>query len=68
MTQAAPSPEFLTPDEAAVIVRMSPRTLENRRLADTGPRYYKMGPGRTARILYRREDLLVWMEKFSKGG
>jgi hypothetical protein len=56
---------FLTTPEAAQHLRLRPRTLEALRVQGTGPRYYKMGPGRMARVVYRREDLDAWVERFS---
>jgi hypothetical protein len=42
------NPEFLTNDEAAAFLRLSPRTLEKQRVLGGGPRYRKFG----ARVLY----------------
>ncbi len=56
---------LLTTPEAARILRLKPRTLEALRVQGTGPRYYKMGPGRMARVVYRRADLDAWVEQFS---
>lgn len=56
---------FLTTPEAAKLLRLKPRTLEGLRVQGTGPRYYKMGPGRMARVVYRRADLEAWVEQFS---
>ena len=51
---AAPgNPEFLTNDEAAAFLRLSPRTLEKQRVLGGGPRYRKFG----ARVLYAVGDL-----------
>ena len=52
---AAPpgNPEFLTNDEAAAFLRLSPRTLEKQRVLGGGPRFRKFG----ARVLYAAEDL-----------
>lgn len=55
---------LLTTPEAASILRLKPRTLEGLRVQGTGPRYYKMGPGRMARVVYRRADLEAWVEQF----
>ena len=66
MTQELSPHEFLTPEEAGELARLSPRTLENHRLNRTGPRYYRIGPGRIARILYHRRDLLAWMETYAE--
>ena len=66
MTQEQTSCDFLTPEEASEVVCISTTALENHRLNSTGPRYYKIGPGYTAKILYRRQDLLAWMETLAK--
>jgi hypothetical protein len=56
---AAPgNPEFLTNDEAAAFLRLSPRTLEKQRVLGGGPRYRKFG----ARVLYAVADLRVWAD------
>lgn len=56
-------PTLLTTLEAAEVLRMSVRTLEAYRLDDTGPRYYKLGPGRRSKVLYRHDDLIAWVNK-----
>ncbi|MFT5176638.1 MAG: hypothetical protein ACI8W7_004834 [Gammaproteobacteria bacterium] len=58
---------FLTTGEAAHFLRLSPRTLERFRVDGTGPRYTKAGPGLRARVLYKREDLVAWLEEFQFG-
>ena len=56
---AAPgNPEFLTNDEAAAFLRLSPRTLEKQRVLGGGPRYRKFG----ARVLYAVGDLRIWAD------
>ena len=56
---AAPdNPEFLTNDEAAAFLRLSPRTLEKQRVLGGGPRYRKFG----ARVLYAVGDLRTWAD------
>ena len=49
---------YLTQDEAAELLRISPRTLERHRVAGTGPRFVKAG----RRVLYRRSDLDAWTD------
>ena len=49
---------YLTQDEAAEYVRLSPRTLERHRVHGTGPRFTKAG----RRVLYKTENLEAWME------
>jgi hypothetical protein len=52
------NPEFLTNDEAAAFLRLSPRTLEKQRVLGGGPRYRKFG----ARVLYALGDLRAWAD------
>ena len=47
---------FLTQNEAAELLRISPRTLERHRVAGTGPRFVKAG----RRVLYSQADLEDW--------
>ena len=56
---------YLTNDEAAERLRVSPRTLERMRIDGTGPRFFKAGPGKRSRVLYREEDLEAWLNQFS---
>jgi len=55
----------MTSAEAAEYLRLKPSTLQAMRVDGTGPRYYKVGPGRQAKVLYKREDLDSWLEQFS---
>ncbi len=50
--------KLLTTEEAAKIVRLSPRTLDAHRWRGTGPRFVRAG----RRALYREADLLAWLE------
>ncbi len=59
--------KFLTTVEAAALLRLSPRTLEDMRVNGTGPRYRKLGPSRRARVVYREEDLLKWVDQYGYG-
>jgi hypothetical protein len=56
--------ELLTTVEAASYLRVSVRTLEDKRVDGTGPPYFKVGPGRGAKVVYRRSDLNDWLKKF----
>jgi len=47
---------YLTNREAAEFLRLSPRTLEKRRMLGGGPRYHKFG----RRVVYAFEDLEAW--------
>ena len=50
---------FLTIDEAAQVLRVSRRTLDNYRYRKQGPPYRRQG----GRIVYRLSDLLAWSEQ-----
>ena len=63
MTAVAAEHEWMLPCEVAEKLRMKERTLENWRLAEKGPAYYRRGAGSKAQVLYRREDVYVWMEQ-----
>ena len=56
--------KFLTTVEAAALLRLSPRTLEDMRVNGTGPRYRKLGPSRRARVVYSEEDLMKWVDQY----
>jgi hypothetical protein len=49
---------YLTNDEAAAFLRLSPRTLEKQRVIGGGPRFRKFG----RRVLYAVADLESWAE------
>jgi len=55
---------LLTTVEAAEYLRLSPRTLEDMRVTGNGPRYFKLGPGRRSKVVYRRDDLDSWLSEF----
>lgn len=50
---------MLTPAEAAIVLRVEPRTLEGWRRHRTGPRYFRYS-GRCVR--YRPDDLRKWLD------
>ncbi|MDX2264117.1 MAG: helix-turn-helix domain-containing protein [Hyphomicrobiales bacterium] len=58
---------LLTTVEAADYLRLSPRTLEDMRVTGAGPRYFKLGPGKRSKVVYRREDLETWLARFGFG-
>ena len=62
---AAPAakPEFLTTEEAASLLRLSPRTLEKQRVLGGGPRFRKFG----ARVVYAMADLRAWADSHTYG-
>ena len=47
---------YLTNDEAALFLKLSPRTLEKQRVRGDGPRFHKFG----RRVVYAIEDLEKW--------
>ncbi|WP_425478640.1 helix-turn-helix domain-containing protein [Luteimonas marina] len=49
---------YLTNDEAAAFLRLSPRTLEKMRVIGGGPRFRKFG----RRVMYAVEDLVAWAD------
>lgn len=59
----AANPEFLTTDEAAIFLRLSPRTLEKQRVLGGGPRFRKFG----ARVVYAAVDLRAWADSNTFG-
>ena len=62
MTQAAmrdAAPRYLTNDEAAAFLKLSPRTLEKQRVIGGGPKFRKFG----RRVVYAIEDLESWASK-----
>lgn len=53
-----PEDRFLTPDEAAGLLRLRATTLANWRSTRTGPPYRKAG----ARVLYAEHELRRWLD------
>ena len=66
MAEPVKLPELLTTPEAAELLRTSSRTLEGFRAAETGPPFTKLGPGKSAKVLYRRQALLEWLAQFDR--
>lgn len=54
-------PRYLTNDEAADYLRLSPRTLEKQRVIGGGPRFRKFG----RRVMYAVTDLDTWADQRS---
>ena len=52
---------YLTNDEAAEYLRLSPRTLEKQRVIGGGPRFRKFG----RRVMYAVADLDAWADQRS---
>lgn len=59
--ETAHPPRYLTNDEAAAYLRLSPRTLEKQRVIGGGPRFRKFG----RRVMYARTDLDAWADSRS---
>jgi hypothetical protein len=55
-TNARAAARYLTNDEAASFLRLSPRTLEKQRVIGGGPRFRKFG----RRVVYAMDDLEDW--------
>ncbi len=55
-TALTPVARYLTNDEAAAFLKLSPRTLEKQRVIGGGPRFHKFG----RRVVYAIEDLEIW--------
>ena len=53
---ATPNVEFLTPREAAELLRLSAVTLARWRIEGQGPAFRKFG----RRVVYAREELMTW--------
>ncbi|WP_428610605.1 helix-turn-helix transcriptional regulator [Sedimenticola sp.] len=60
---AVPPSRYLTNDEAAAYLRLSPRTLEKQRVIGGGPRFRKFG----RRVMYAVSDLDAWADAGSYG-
>ncbi len=61
VTTTAPPQRYLTNDEAADYLRLSPRTLEKQRVIGGGPRFRKFG----RRVMYAVADLDAWADSRS---
>ena len=57
-TQTSQSARYLTNNEAAAFLRLSPRTLEKQRVIGGGPRFRKFG----RRVMYAISDLEAWAD------
>lgn len=50
----------VTTQEAAQMLGLSPRTLEGMRRGGRGPKFFKYGCGKNARVYYARSEVLRW--------
>lgn len=55
------SRKYITTEEAAEYLRLSPRTLDQFRFRGEGPKYYKAGNWSKAAVRYTIEDLDDWL-------
>ena len=62
-TTTAQPQRYLTNDEAAEYLRLSPRTLEKQRVIGGGPRFRKFG----RRVVYAAADLRAWADSNTFG-
>lgn len=53
------SPQYLSNDQAALYLNLSPRTLEKQRVIGGGPRFRKFG----RRVVYALVDLEAWADE-----
>ena len=53
-----PTTQYLNTEEAAELLKLSPRTLEKQRVTGEGPRFRKFG----SRVLYAAADLQSWAD------
>ncbi len=51
--------QLLTTSEAAIYLKVSPRTLDNWRSLGTGPHFIKVG----ALVRYRQEDIEAYLDR-----
>jgi hypothetical protein len=58
------APELRNDVEAAKLLRLSPATLRKMRVENRGPKFLKLG----ARVLYRLEDLIKFVDSCPVGG
>lgn len=61
------SQQKLTPRELADELGVSLQTLANWRWSGVGPRYTKLGDGRTSPVRYRRADVDAWLAARESG-
>ncbi len=57
--------QLLTTAEVASLLRLAKRTLEEMRIAGTGPNYIKSTLGRRGVVRYRPSDIIKWIERQS---
>lgn len=55
---------FLTSVQVADMLKVTPRTMENMRLENRGPRYIRLGREGVAKVVYDLRDVEAWLNKF----
>jgi len=59
---------LLTTAEAAELLRLSLATLAQMRMRrGGGPRYLKLGRGKGSKVLYRKSEIMRWLESREYG-
>lgn len=53
--------KLLTTEEVAELLQVSPELVRQWRSRGEGPRSYKLSPGRSGTVRYRREDVDAWL-------
>lgn len=64
---APAQPLAFSTDDAAKLLGVSAKTLANWRCLGKGPAYIRLGNSPRAQVLYRYEDLNVWLSSLSRG-
>lgn len=59
------APILLTEAEAADLLRVTPRMLENLRLGGRGPRYIRLAAEGVGKVVYILRDIEEWLSRFS---
>lgn len=57
-TEAKSASRYLTNEEAAAYLKLSPHTLNKKRVIGGGPKFRKLG----SRVVYAIDDLESWIE------
>jgi len=55
------TPEFLSPRQTARLIGVPAKTLEFWRARRTGPPFQKLGDAKSSRILYKRDEVIEWV-------
>ncbi|WP_426623969.1 helix-turn-helix domain-containing protein [Leifsonia sp. McL0607] len=57
-------PQIMTGEQVALLLQVSPRTIEEWRQQHAGPPYRRMGK----HVRYLRHEVLAWFEELSRDG